>query len=177
MKIINHTRLSIKLQSTSRIKIRSEIFHHWLNEVAGTPTLKNTYRYDVETLPDNSLIYLTRPTRLNKGADFVIYCENFTKFKNTNPRPPKHDDIIREIEFVISQSMAHRQEFIDALKRIWECEDSDLVISNLKVNSKEIRASRALLLAKWFFIEQDVTYWTESGRHMLWNSIKNRLCI
>jgi hypothetical protein len=29
------------------------------------------------------------------------------------------------------------------------------------------KAERVLLLAKWFFIEQDVTYWIESGRNML----------
>jgi hypothetical protein len=41
------------------------------------------------------------------------------------------------------------------------------VITDLKFFAGEMRAERVLLLAKWFFIEQDVTYWTESGRHML----------
>jgi hypothetical protein len=53
------------------------------------------------------------------------------------------------------------------MRRIWDCEPSTKVIADLKFFAGEMKAERVLLLAKWFFIEQDVTYWTESGRHML----------
>jgi len=166
-KVKNHARLSIVLKATDRAGVRAEVFQHWIAEEPGTPSVRNTYRYDVERLSDGSLIYLTRPARLNKGADFVIVCEGFLKFKNGNARPPKFDDVIPEIQKLVSYSQAHRKELLTALRHIWECQDSKQVLQDLKLFKGNIRAERALLLAKWFFIEQDVTYWTESGRHML----------
>lgn len=121
----------------------------------------------MEQLSNGSLIYLTRPTRLNKGADFVICCEGFTKFKNGNDKPPSHDDLISEMEHFTSISAKHRKQILTALRRIWDCESSAAVLGGLKLFKGDYRAERVLLLAKWFFIEQDVTYWTESGRHIL----------
>lgn len=161
------TRLSIDLHATERAAVRAEVFQHWINEKPGSPSVRNTYRYDVEKLSDSSLIYLTRPTRLNKGADFVICCEGFTKFKNGNDRPPSHQDLVAEMKALVKKSPEHLAEMLNALKRIWNCESSKAVLSELKLFRGDAKAERVLLLAKWFFIEQDVTYWTESGRHML----------
>jgi len=161
-----HTLLKIEIHSTDRAEIRAEVFQHWINEKPGTPTVRNTYRYDVEKLSDGSWVYLTRPTRLNKGADFVICCEHFTKFKNGNDKPPSHNDLL--LEFCqLGQPAAQLKELLAALRRIWDCENSKQVLESLKLFKGNAKAERALLLAKWFFIEQDVTYWTESGRHML----------
>jgi len=171
----NHTRLTIEVRSTDRAGVRAEVFQHWINEKPGTPTVRNTYWYDVEKLSDGSIIYLTRPARLNKGADFVIVCEGFLKFKNGNDRPPKFDDVIPEIEKLVSISDPHRKEFLTALRRVWECQDSKQVLADLKLFKGNLKAERALLLSKWFFIEQDVTYWTESGRHMLRAAIEDQV--
>lgn len=165
-KIKNHTRLSIVLKATDRAGVRAEVFQHWIRENPGSPTQRNTYRYDVEKLSDDSIIYLTRPTRLNKGADFVIHCEGFTKFKNGNDKPPRHTDLAAELENLVA-APDHRKEILTALHRIWDCENSATVLAELKHFNNNVKAQRVLLLAKWFFIEQDVTYWTESGRHML----------
>jgi hypothetical protein len=161
-----HTKLKINLTSTDRSDIRSEVFGHWLSEQPGTPEVRNTYRYDVETLSDGCQIYLTRPTRLNKGADFVIFCEGFTKFKNGNDRPPRHSDLLSEFRR-LGVTDAQREELLSALGQIWNCENSASVIGKLRIFKGNAEVERVLLLAKWFFIEQDVTYWTESGRHML----------
>lgn len=93
----NHTELSIDIRSTERAAVRAEVFQYWIKEEPGTAIVRNTYRYNAEKLSDGSRIYLTRPTRLNKGADFVICCENFTKFKNGNDKPPSHGDLITEL--------------------------------------------------------------------------------
>lgn len=172
-KVKNHTRLTIETHSTERAALRAEIFQYWINEKPGSLTVRNTYRYDVEKLSDGSLIYLTRPTRLNKGADFVIVCENFLRFKNGNDRPPKFDHVIPEIKKLVSISDAHKNELLAALRRIWECQSSKKVLEDLKLFKANVKAERALLLAKWFFIEQDVTYWTESGRQMLLSHIED----
>ncbi len=137
-------------------------------------TLRHTYRYDVETLSDGSMIYLTRPTRLNKGADFVVCCEGFTRYKNGRDRPPKHGDLDSALAALVAASPAHRVEILTALRRIWECSDSAAVVSALALYATNVAAERALLLAKWLFIEQDVTYWTESGRHMLRGGLERR---
>ena len=166
-KIVNPTHLTIEIRSTDRAAVRAEVFQYWISEKPGTPTVRNTYCYDAEKLSDGSLIYLTRPTRLNKGADFVIQCQNFRKFKNGNDKPPSHDDLIAETELLVALSDAHKKEILTALRRIWDCEKSKQVLADLKLFKDNAKAERVLSLAKWFFIEQDVTYWTESGRHML----------
>lgn len=173
-KSICHTRLQFEISSRTRASVREEVFQHWIKEEPGTPTVRNTYRYDVETLANGKLIYLTRPTRLNKGADFVILCEDFTRFKNGNNKPPKHGDLMQEIADVCAISSASHSEFLVALRRIWDCESSKKILDGLSVLKNNFRAERALLLSKWFFIEQDVTYWTESGRHMLRSAIEGR---
>jgi hypothetical protein len=89
------------------------------------------------------------------------------KFKNGNDKPPKHTNLADELRELISRSTNHEKEILTALGRIWNCESSSKIIADLKYFAKEPKAERVLLLAKWFFIEQDVTYWTESGRYML----------
>ena len=168
-----HTDLSIEIRATNRAEVRAEVFQHWIREKPGTPTIRNTYRYFVEKLSDGSQIYLTRPTRLNKGADFVICCERFTKFKNGNDKPPSHDDLMEELR-QLAESVAEKHELLVALRRIWDCENSTLILANLNHFKGNSIAERMLLLAKWFFIEQDVTYWTESGRHMLRSAFEDK---
>ena len=34
-------------------------------------------------------------------------------------------------------------------------------------------ADIAILIARWMFIEQDITYWTRSGRAMLMSKLKD----
>ena len=59
------------------------------------------------------------------------------------------------------------------MRRVWDCEEVNDVVADLNLFVGDVRAERALKLAKWLFIEQDVTYWTESGRHMLRQWIEN----
>jgi hypothetical protein len=168
-----HTELTIEIHSTDRAGVRAEVFQHWIREQPGTPTVRNTYRYNVETLSDGSRIYLTRPTRLNKGADFVICCEGFTKFKNGNDKPPSHNNLVMEFSD-LGRPAVQMKELLTALRRIWDCENSAKALEGLRIFRGNARAERVLLLAKWFFIEQDVTYWTESGRHMLRNAFEGK---
>lgn len=169
----HHTGLAFKIKATDRAGVRAEVFQHWINEKPGTQIIRNTYRYDVEQLADGNKIYLTRPARLNKGADFIIYCEGFTKWKNGNCKPPRHEDLFLEFS-KLAKTGPETYELLSSLRRIWECESSEKVVDNLKLFKGKVQAERALLLAKWFFIEQDVTYWTDSGRHMLRDGFESR---
>lgn len=173
-KHINQKHLEITIRATDRAAVREEVFQHWIHEEPGSTSVRNKYRYDVEKLSDGSLIYLTRPTRLNKGADFIIFCENFKTYKNGNDKPPKHGDLIEELDHLLSTSTERKSELLTALSRIWHCNKSAQVVNSLELFKNDVRAERVLLLAKWFFIEQDVTYWTESGRHMLKEGMESR---
>ncbi len=169
------TKLTLKLVATERAAIRGEVFQCWLAEKPGDLSVRHTYRYDVETLTDGSLIYLTRPTHLNHGVDFIVCVENFKKYKNKNDRPPTQNELIEELLDLSRISAAHKTELVAAVKRIWSCEKSSTVLSDLILFKADIRASRALLLAKWLFIEQDVTYWNESGRWLLRSGIETKV--
>jgi hypothetical protein len=163
-----------RLASTDRAHIRRDLFMLWTQEKPGTSDLTNAYRYNVETLCDGSHLYLLRPTRLNKGADFVINCEGFLKYKNGNDRPPKHEDLVVEALEIAPEPHA-RTELLHGLESIYRCVDSAQVIGNLRLLRQKVRAERVLLIAKWFFIEQDLTYWTQSGRQMLRDELETRL--
>jgi len=169
----NLTVIDVDMRLTDRARIREEMLVYWMREQPGTHTVRNCYRYNVETLSDGSSIYLMRPTRLNKGCDFVIHCENFLKFKNGNPRPPRQGTLIDELDILTAVSVQHKEEILTALRRVWDCENVNTVVADLKLFQGNVQAERALKLAKWLFIEQDVTYWTESGRHMLRQRIED----
>lgn len=172
--IVAH-KLTFHISSEDRAEVRRQLVRRWLRELPGTGELKHTYRYDVEQLRDRSRIYLTRPTRLNKGMDFVIYCENFTKWKKGTSRPPSHGDLFGEIQSICGRSHRHSLEVRRALGRIWNCEDPDKVAASLRLLRDDVQAERALKLGRWMFIEQDLTYWTESGRWMLRGGIEDRI--
>ncbi|MBM4366436.1 MAG: hypothetical protein FJ102_09485 [Deltaproteobacteria bacterium] len=158
---------TLVLAATDRAGVRAEVLAAWIEELPGTPSERNTYRYDVEFLSDGGRVYLRRPAWKNKGADFVVYCEGFTRYKNGNDAPPSHGDLQSAMRRVAARSPSHRAELLLALRRIWDCEASGVVLADLNLLRRDADAERALLVAKWLFIEQDVTYWTESGRHML----------
>ncbi|AMS32682.1 hypothetical protein AEM42_10345 [Betaproteobacteria bacterium UKL13-2] len=170
----NPTVKNYQLTSTDRASIRTELFTLWTKELPGTSSTTNTYRYNVEILADGSAIYLSRPTRLNKGADFVICCEGFLKFKNGNDKPPRHEDLISEA-ISLTPGSESRAELLHALACIYRCEDSAVVVRSLQALQNNSRAERVLFIAKWFFIEQDLTYWTQSGRQMLRDELEARL--
>ncbi len=173
-RIVPH-RVVFRIDSEDRAEVRRQLVRRWLRELPGTVDLKHTYLYDVEQLSDGSRIYLSRPTRLNKGMDFVIYCENFTKWKKGTSRPPSHRDLFAEILVICGRSHRHCRELRGALDRIWICEAPEKVLGALQLLKDDLQTERALKLAKWMFIEQDLTYWTESGRWMLRGGIEERI--
>lgn len=166
-KVRHEHHLRLDVTGLDRNATRTKVVQTWLAEEPGTLESTQYYRYDVETLADGSIVYLSRPTRLNKGMDFVIYCENFVRFKNGKCKPPKHRDLFAAIETSIkSGGSTAKQEWDKALTDVWLCREPGEVLRETRL-LHDTAAERALKIAKWFFIEQDLTYWTESGRWML----------
>lgn len=139
--------------------IRDYLLKTWSDE-----TESIQFRYFVETLSNNKRIYLERPANLNKGCDFVIKVEDLIIFKNGNDKPPKHDYLLECIKNNKStiKNLAHE------LNDIYNCK-------SIKTTYINIEHELILKLSKWFFIEQDITYWANSGRDMLWDAIKDVL--
>ncbi len=174
-KDIVHHELDLVLTARDRRGIREQVVGYWLAEESGSVSVCHRYRYWVESLSDGSRIYLERPARLNKGIDFVIYCERFLYWRNGNDRPPGHGDLLRELRDLSTLSQEHRREIRESLRAIWDCLPPEEAMVKLVLLQKDLRAERCLKLARWFFVEQDLTYWTESGRYMLRAAIEAQL--
>lgn len=131
-------------------------------------------RYFVEKLSNGKRIYIERPGRLNKGCDFVIYVEDLLLFNNNNDKYPRHQDLIDDLQ--IKKQTLSKEDYSSLLKAItdiYNLESFDYAYSNLNnIESNNGWSFELILkLSRWFFIEQDITYWAKSGRKMLYNAI------
>ncbi len=138
--------------------IRDYLLQTWSNEAESIQ-----FRYFVETLSNNKKIYLERPANLNKGCDFVIKVEDLIIFKNGNDKPPKHNYLLERIK-----NKSTIKNLKNELTDIYNC-------NSTKTTYIDIEHELILKLSKWFFIEQDITYWANSGRNMLWKEIMDLL--
>ncbi len=154
----------------NKADIRKFILEKWIEE---DPEIE--YRYFVETFDDGSRLYLERPAQLNKGCDFVIYLENFLTFNNGNDKWPKHSDLLAEITTKKETlDSTHWNELKAALESVYEVRAYDISIETknaIDAAQGNLSAEKILRLTKWLFIEQDITYWLQSGRRMLWDAI------
>lgn len=161
-------RKSLNVDNLSREGIRKKILETWIQEDPAT----GQHRYDVETCRDGSGIYLLRPAYLNKGCDFVIVSEKFVRFKNGKDRPPNFDDVFNLIESFCRGNSTMIEMMQSASKEVYGCAKPDDVIDSSPLKAvANCAAERALKLLKWMWIEQDVTYWTQQGRTMLWGGL------
>ncbi|MBC8147898.1 MAG: hypothetical protein H8E98_07945 [Bacteroidetes bacterium] len=154
---------------TTKDAVRTYLLQQWAQENVGVK-----YRYFVEILTDGSHIYLERPGRLNKGCDFVIYAENKYLWNNGNDRPPDHDFILSDLGN--KKTLLNNQQWgllLSAIDEIYNCNTFNLAVSHIQNLPITNGHSYELLLKliRWFFNEQDVTYWSGQGRGMFHNAI------
>lgn len=161
----NRLELFLKVDQVDRKQIRVFVINTWLQEAEG-----QKYRYFVETLANNKRIYLERPARLNKGCDFIIFIEDFNLAQNGNDKPPNHK-ILFELLNEIKTSSSHKdwETLKNLITCVYNCENI------FDGNKYSLEVERVLKLAKWFFIEQDVTYWSYFGRNMLYGELQKKL--
>lgn len=144
----------------------------------GRKPLSSEYKYFVETTDGGRRIFLRRPARLNKGFDFTVSVENYGfggRIKDT----PRHEDILSDLEDKCTRFPNFRDTLFVAIERIYHCDDPNEVI---KENDKlkllppnGLPIDLTLKIIKWFFIEQDITYWNWSGRTMFFEAVKNKM--
>lgn len=165
------------LRSGTRESLRSAIVNAFLAEKGGywKGGIKHVtrYKYFVEKLKDGKKIYLLRPTFLNKGIDFQVWVEKFEKDKD---KRPSHKDVFADVKIKKQERSADLENLVSAIERVWNCEEPDVVLKDMKFSYKKGLSMELLLkILKWLFIEQDITYWNYDGRTMLLHAIKSHV--
>ena len=173
--IRNDNSIKIIINNIENYKTREEIRTFLLYKWASEARYKK-YRYFVETLNDSSHLYLERPGKLNKGCDFVIYIGEQWLYKNGNDRPPSHELLMDDLSN--KKNILSKQDFNSlkkAISEIYACKPYNEASKHIKhlSNIKGYSYELLLKLIRWFFIEQDITYWSGKGREMLFEEIKN----
>ena len=162
--------LPIIEQFNNRNDIREYLLRQWIIE---TPHTK--YRYFVESFDNSSRIYLERPGRLNKGCDFVIYAENAYLHGNSNDKPPDHGFILNDLRG--KKNVMTTQQWSNFLLAVDEIYNSGSYTNVIQYTNSLPTLGHSfelsLKLIRWFFIEQDITYWSGLGREMFHNTIIN----
>ncbi|MCK9186767.1 MAG: DNA adenine methylase [Candidatus Gracilibacteria bacterium] len=166
----------------NRNNLRERALKVFLQEEPGTGVKEATsfYRYDVETLENGDVVYITRPVALNKGFDFVIHVSNHI-FSNKKDYP-KHDDIFNDIKqkiILVKDDLRDvlREDMYHMFEKIYYCVNIDSIKENFEVSDGSFNKlpgySFEMLLSviKWFFIEQDIRYWNWSGRQKFWEGL------
>ncbi|MCL1916164.1 MAG: hypothetical protein FWG17_05620 [Desulfovibrionaceae bacterium] len=169
--------LPLYVQGT-REQIRIEIISAFLKETPGTGRGENTtkYIYEVETTTAGEFVTLHRPAPLNKGMDFTVHASH-TRFVSGRRRltNPSHRNILDDLLIKQGENPQQIAIILSFIEKIYKCEDFDWSTIKMLNFTTGVDLELILKIIKWLFIEQDVTYWNWSGRHMLYSSIKNYL--
>jgi hypothetical protein len=154
-----------------RKKIKDEVVDLFKSEKAGQGkgNLATRVVYCVEQAGDE-LIYLKRPAPLNKGFDFEVHLNKKVFFKRQKGRP-SHDCIITILKNLKQENIDIFNKTQKIIDEIYKCDESN--ISAIKYTINNISIETLLKIIKWLFIEQDITYWSYSGREMFYKGLKN----
>lgn len=137
---------------------------------------KTKLRYYVENLEDGNRVYLERPTFLNKGCDFQIYVENLITYNNGNDKCPSHGDVFADLEKKKAALKPQQyQKLISAIEDIFNIVPYKKIVPIIEQLPQPVGwpYDTLLKLVRWLFIEQDITYWAQTGREMLMAGIRN----
>jgi hypothetical protein len=166
--------------SNDRAELRKELINLFLQESPGQGTgdQASKYKYIVKQLNDGKNVFLSRPANLNNGFDFTLNVENINfneGLTNDDGRPkrastrPTHQNILEDLSAKKSENFSLYSELMEQIDLIFNCQEPTK--TNLPFSSGH-PSDLILECLKWLFIEQDVTYWNNSGRGMLYGHIK-----
>lgn len=161
----------------TRHELRRIVVDKFFEEDPGTGggALASKYRYNVETLQDGRLVFLTRPAHLKKGFDFIIHVERTRFFSKKGRRRdyPTHNNIFDDLREKKKENPELYERFHEAMSKVYDSTDPDDVLSDHSdfVFEKGYNVEMILKVLKWFFIEQDIRDWNYSGRKMFKNAL------
>lgn len=169
--------IDFELPVNGRETMRKTLISTMLNESPGTGNgeLCSRYQYNVESFQDY-VIFLKRPTQLNKGFDFTVNTKGLWFKKNRRYSNPSHQDIFDALNDCKSNFTEYYEHVEEAITKIYHCEDVDFSTPmGLKFhdyNGAEHPIEIILLAIKWLFMEQDCAYWNYSGRTMFYSALR-----
>jgi len=154
-----------------RKELRDKVIELFKNELPGKGRRELSTRvvYCVESVGGKT-IYLKRPAPLNNGFDFEVHVSDKIFFGRQKTRP-SHKCI-----FILLTKL--KQENIEVYKKVqllidelYNCNEKSLDSIDYEINN--IKIALILKCIKWLFVEQDITYWSYSGRKMFYQGLKN----
>ncbi len=154
-----------------RKKIRDKVIDLFKSESPGTGIGKLSTRiiYCVEKT-NSEIIYLKRPASLNKGFDFEVHVSKKLFFGRVKTRP-SHKCIKTILKNLKSNDLNIYNKTQQIIDELYNCDEKN--IASLQYIIDGIDMEIVLRSIKWLFIEQDITYWSYSGRTMLYSGLKN----
>ena len=158
----------------SRAEVKRYVIECFLDEEPGTGKrdLASKYFYNVECC-ENRNIFIARPATLNYGMDFTVHVSGVEfRPKYAYKDRPKHDDIIQDLMQKKSKDPITYQKLAHLIQKIFLCQDVEKEeLRSLTIDAGLLTCEEVSLVAKWLFIEQDVTYWNYSGRAMFYSAL------
>lgn len=159
--------------SGTRFEVRKRVTNIFDLEPAGTLEKRWSYKYFVETLSDGKRVYLQRPANLHYGDDFRICVEgaNYASDDKQARNYPKHDEVREDLLKKQTENPELYAAYYITLEKIFKCQDvSDEELASFPFKSGW-PADHAARILKWMFIEQDIRYWSFTGRWKTWMEV------
>lgn len=179
METVHQVRLRI---TGDRRELRTKLVQRFLEEEPGTGTgdLCSRYIYLADRAPSGHHIELHRPAFRNNGMDFTVRCPTI-KFNPGNRlvrHMPRHGDLVDAFRSFRRKYGSEYPAIQEAIESVYKCNKLpnlkrfSLFVSAPLSGGDRCPADVALLATKWLFVEQDVTYWNNSGRRMFYEELQ-----
>lgn len=157
-----------------RAQLRRQVIEIFLNEEPGRGRrdLTARYQYLIRKYTNDRELILVRPARFNNGFDFTINVMglNFNEgvYNSRVTKRPSHAHIINDLKLKRVEDPENYSILVKKIDAIYSCKAVDKNEMKFKSGIDPIILLDCIY---WLFVEQDVTYWNYSGRHMLYSKI------
>lgn len=171
------TKKTVSINASSREEYHRQLIMLFLEEEHGTSEEWNYYDYYVETGENGKKIYLHRPAYKNKGMDFEVRVEDYQfrygKYGNviSSGNRPSHSEIWNDVHEKVVENPGDGQKLKELITDIYNCEEPNEALVDSCHFATGLPLDLLLYTIKWLFIEQDMTYWNQSGREMNYNGL------
>ncbi len=171
------TQLTVSIKASTREEYHKKLIMLFLEEKHGTSEEWNYYDYYVETGKNGKRVSLHRPAYKNKGMDFEVRVEDYQfrygKYGNiiSTGNRPKHDEIWADVYNKVVENSEDGQKLKGLITQVYNCEEpNEDIITSCRFTTG-LPLDLLLYTIKWLFLEQDMTYWNQSGREMNYNGL------
>ena len=130
------------------------------------------FKYPVEILPDNQLLYIARPGH-KKNFDFKVEV-----VINHGLGEGTHKEIANDLRKKRKENKQKFNILLKAVAEIYHCteNDADIVLKKYRSLKNSFQKSgeveSLLKIIKWLFIMEDIVYWDNEGRTFLFNFLR-----